>query len=639
MSDSPFSREHKTQFQELLAVGELHAHNINAEYLDFGPWHLGCDLTDSDAANRLKARFRAAARKAAMAAGAPYRVNLLDWWIGKLAHRKPMAFIQGLIRRSAEYCEELETRALELGRPLVPDGPRLLYRDRYPCDWGEPWVLYEGPPRPFSDPKTEFEYWSEQIWSGFSEDLAKLDQMQGPRKRQEKETRQAYWIRVKARVDLRYAVMERTVRGLSYDLAVLHANYLIDRGLRGDAAAREFQNISADLVERVKGFWHDSSKRLGLSNRKQERQVLTVAEPFREVGADLRNLEFETATKPDPALLSLSAAPDPAPPTPSTAGDTVESQSGGKPRRALRAIREDQERRADAKKDLKQALGSYTESLARESDRSLIELARIWGAYSALLYDSLAESHIGLSGDPSELFNESGVLFGGTTVSQVKYDLERIRLPRPKHWPAPQNFGDGVSLELHQSLQSIILSSPVSFTWLLDDPWFIGEIIECVSERVRHWQKQLCSNSFAQRATEIVQELRPQERESTAAASMPSQSPTDPERRTERREMPATEEASLDGLKAAKRRGRRPDKERRDAIRNAISKHGDQWRDHLSEIFTELDSQEVPLGDFQNTKIDLEDGQSTKVSRWDDVDLALGEQRRQIIDALRKYTD
>ena len=50
-----------------------------------------------------------------MAVGAPYRVNLLDWWISKLARGRPMGSIQGLIQRSSEYCEELETAALELG--------------------------------------------------------------------------------------------------------------------------------------------------------------------------------------------------------------------------------------------------------------------------------------------------------------------------------------------------------------------------------------------------------------------------------------------------------------------------------------------------------------------------------------------
>jgi hypothetical protein len=112
MSDLPFSSEYKTRFQELGAVGELYGQSGHDE---FGPWQLGCDLTDLDAADRLKARFRAAAQKAAMAAGAPFRVNRVDWWIGNLAHGKPLAVIRDLNQLSFEYCEELETRALEVG--------------------------------------------------------------------------------------------------------------------------------------------------------------------------------------------------------------------------------------------------------------------------------------------------------------------------------------------------------------------------------------------------------------------------------------------------------------------------------------------------------------------------------------------
>jgi hypothetical protein len=78
---------------------------------------------------------------------------------------------------------------------------------------------------------------------------------------------------------------------------------------------------------------------------------------------------------------------------------------------------------------------------------------------------------------------------------------------------------------------------------------------------------------------------------------------------------------------------------RRDALHNAITKHGDEWRDHLSDIFKELDSKDVSLGDFQSREIDLGDDQSAKVWKWDDLDLAQGEQRKQIIDALRKYAD
>jgi len=87
----------------------------------------------------------------------------------------------------------------------------------------------------------------------------------------------------------------------------------------------------------------------------------------------------------------------------------------------------------------------------------------------------------------------------------------------------------------------------------------------------------------------------------------------------------------------AQRRGRHPNQERRAAICKAIGKHGNQWRDHLGEIFAELDSLEVSLGDCQSLKIDLDEGDSYTVSRWDDLDLSQGKQRSRIIDTLRKY--
>jgi hypothetical protein len=414
ISDLPFSSEHKARFQELRAIGELYAVNGHSENLDFGPWLVSCNLTDSDTAFRLNARFRAAAQKAAMAAAAPCRVNRLNWWIGKLTHGKPLGFIQDLIQRSAEYCEELETRGIELGRaPTKPDVVGGLYRDRYPCDWGEPYALYDGPPRSVSDPKVEFEYWSEHIWSGFSVLVAKLDQMHSARKRQDKETRKEFRDRMRQRVHDLYASMRVAIRGLSYDLAVLQANYIIDRGLRGDAAISTFQDDSASLIESVRTFGRNSSKRLGLSYGKQEKEGVDPAKPFREVREDLRNL----------------------------------------------------------------------------------------------------------------------------------------------------------------------------------------------------------------------------------TSAIPSEAPSGISEQAARRQISAPENASRPVLKTGKRRGRRPNQERRDAIRTVIRAHGGQWRDHLNDIFTELDSQEVALGDFQTLKMDLGEGQSAPVSTWAALDLAVGEQRRQIIDTLRKYTD
>ena len=200
------------------------------------------------------------------------------------------------------------------------------------------------------------------------------------------------------------------------------------------------------------------------------------------------------------------------------------------------------------RKDLKQSLQSYTETLARESDRDLIELAKIWAAYAELLYDSLASCYQGLSVNPVELYGESGVLAGGSTLVQVKYDIRRLRLPRPKHWPAPQNFGDDVSPSLRQSPESIVLSLPVSFTWLLDDRWFMRELLKCVHERVeywkeklcgnnqaaspaslaasvQYWEEKLCGNNFPQRVEETVREAGPQEPTPNNAAADVSNKP------------------------------------------------------------------------------------------------------------------
>jgi len=104
-------------------------------------------------------------------------------------------------------------------------------------------------------------------------------------------------------------------------------------------------------------------------------------------------------------------------------------------------------------------------------------------------------------------------------------------------------------------------------------------------------------------------------------------------------ETPDHGNASTQKSGAARRRGRRSNPERRDAIRDAIIKHGAEWREHLGEIFKELDSKPVPLGDFQGMEIDLGDGERARPSSWDDLDLAQGEQRKQIVDALRKYVE
>lgn len=88
-----------------------------------------------------------------------------------------------------------------------------------------------------------------------------------------------------------------------------------------------------------------------------------------------------------------------------------------------------------------------------------------------------------------------------------------------------------------------------------------------------------------------------------------------------------------------RRRGRRPNASRRRSIQSAIDKYGDDWRDHLPDIYSALEANDVFLGDFQGFEIDLDDGQHVTVSKWSDLDLAEGTQRKGIVDVLRKYRD
>jgi hypothetical protein len=70
-----------------------------------------------------------------------------------------------------------------------------------------------------------------------------------------------------------------------------------------------------------------------------------------------------------------------------------------------------------------------------------------------------------------------------------------------------------------------------------------------------------------------------------------------------------------------------------------MSKRRGTWRDQLPEILNELDVNEVPLGNFHGIRIGVGDGCTVLVSKWEDLDLAAGDDRGRIIDALRKYLD
>jgi len=239
----PFSALHKAEFKELIMTGELYALNRNQDCLDYGPWFVECDHPDSDTGIRLKKRFRATARKAAITAGAPARSNLLDWWVRRLARGQRRPYIYSLIQRSREYCEELESNALE-ARAHVEEvsGAPGLSRDRYHSDSVQYW-LYSEPHCVLSDATQEVEFWEKYVWQGFDAAIDRIGT--GPRsiRRWVDEAGKKYqktkeYVRriVAARIENKTGYLDACVEGLSYDLAVLRANYVIDRGYSGETA-------------------------------------------------------------------------------------------------------------------------------------------------------------------------------------------------------------------------------------------------------------------------------------------------------------------------------------------------------------------------------------------------------------------
>jgi hypothetical protein len=312
-ADERFTGNHRERFKELLGLGEVNAINLQPEHLPFGPWVLGCDLQDPHTGDRLKARFRAAARRAAISAGAPPRVGLLDWWIsGMVRHRQP--YIQNLLQRSIELCEEIESSsavsAVPLRRSDTTDGLR---REDYETGLHLPFALYDVPHDRLLDPKAEFDYWEERSWQNFRGLLKTPDGVviadRVADKRLPGETRLRFRNRVHNRVLRRYELIESVIENLGLDLAVLLANYVIDRRLVDSRAQSAYAAESGPLVEKIEAFWVETSRRLGLSCRKPPKgglEPIDFAKPFSRVSPDLARL---VARAPNAFISAVGAEP------------------------------------------------------------------------------------------------------------------------------------------------------------------------------------------------------------------------------------------------------------------------------------------------------------------------------------------
>lgn len=88
----------------------------------------------------------------------------------------------------------------------------------------------------------------------------------------------------------RHEKLNYATAGLSYDLAVIQANYAIDRGLRGEQAIRVFRDEAAELLEEVTSSWLASCERLAVTFEDDTEEVKDLAQPFHRVRDDLRRL-------------------------------------------------------------------------------------------------------------------------------------------------------------------------------------------------------------------------------------------------------------------------------------------------------------------------------------------------------------
>jgi len=110
---------------------------------------------------------------------------------------------------------------------------------------------------------------------------------------------------------VRHEYLDFAIGGLSYDLAVVQANYVLDRGLRGDEAMQVFRDESAELLEEVTSSWRASCKRLAITFEDETEKVNDLAQPFHRVRDDLRWLlhELPATSSPEPRAEAESCVP------------------------------------------------------------------------------------------------------------------------------------------------------------------------------------------------------------------------------------------------------------------------------------------------------------------------------------------
>ncbi|MGA2117525.1 MAG: hypothetical protein ABSH56_22530 [Bryobacteraceae bacterium] len=272
--------------------------------LSYDPaWNL---LGGGDEPEAVRESFRRLARRGVVALSKRFtdQAEAADFWLnlvhGFHTHRRTTRYasdhwrLKHAFEASAEYCAEQRTRSREASDSKTEDTWALLetefrassnshgdlsaitrrdthlHRDRYPFGY---W-LYDHSHEPTPDVKAELDYWKAHVWQGYHILIANCERL----------AREGMaWAN-------RHEKLNFAIAGLSYDLALLEANYVIDRGLRGDEAMRTFRDESAELLEEVTSSWRASCERLAITFDDDAEEVKNLAQPFHGVRDDLRRL-------------------------------------------------------------------------------------------------------------------------------------------------------------------------------------------------------------------------------------------------------------------------------------------------------------------------------------------------------------
>lgn len=273
--DSAFWADLEAQFRTLKQPGVFLVASLGSD-----GWSVSCDgPRDHRESQRLRSVSESLARRGALALAAPTRENALDRWLNHLRDESPHFHviesiggiegnsiggrIQDLALASAEYCIVCGTRAFQLAMATTVG----LRRDLYPFSSR----LNDHPHQPLADLKGELDYWKAHIWNGYHAQIESYADME------------MSWTE-------RARKLSFALGGVSYDIAVLNANYVLDCGLRGQDAIRAFQDAEAELLKEVTSAWQSSCERLAITFADKAAAVRDLAEPLRRVRQDLWQL-------------------------------------------------------------------------------------------------------------------------------------------------------------------------------------------------------------------------------------------------------------------------------------------------------------------------------------------------------------